>query len=227
MDKESRILVARALKSKSVHKQDVFYNTTKWFGILKKVLSEIQDELCNDMEGCDSRVRVQFFDKGIHEADFQIAGDMLLFHMHTNVFLFDNNHPIWKLSYLEDKKNGFCGIINVYNFLTDSFQYNRENDSGYLIARIFINADNHFMVQGQNEFTVKYSDFGNAILTNEILKDVVYDALAYTINFDLYVPPLQIIREVSVFQMNELSENLKLKTGKRLGFQFTATTDDI
>ena len=33
----------------------------------------------------------------------------------------------------------FCGIINIYNFLSDSFKYNRESDLGYLVGRIFIN----------------------------------------------------------------------------------------
>lgn len=226
MDAESRILVAKALKSKSVHKQDVYANTVRWFEVVKEVLDEIQNELCDDMDGCDSRVVVQYVEKGKHEADFQIAGDMMVFHMHTNVFLFDSSNPIWSSSYMSDKHNGFCGIINIYNFLTDSFRYNRENDSGYMIARIFINAEDHYIVQGKNDFAMKYSDFANSVLSKEALKGIIYDALRYCLDFDLYVPPYELVKEVRVFEIKELSDHLKLRTGKRLGFQFSAESND-
>lgn len=226
MDKELRKYVAQALKTKSVLKQDVFANTTRWFGILKDVLSEVHHELCDDMDGCDTRVVVKYTDKGPHEADFQIAGDTLIFHMHTNVFTFDSRNPIWKSSYLEDPRNGHCGIINVYNFLTDSFRYHRDNDAGYLIARIFINHEDHFIVQGRRQFAVRYNNFGTSILTKDLLKDVVYDAFSFTMNFDMYIPPYDAVKEVSVFEIRELSDHLRIKTGKRLGFQFSANKED-
>jgi hypothetical protein len=43
---------------------------------------------------------------------------------------------------------GYFGVVNVYNFLSDSFRYNRERDLGYLVARIFLNKEGHFFVQG-------------------------------------------------------------------------------
>src|SRR5574340_1141800 len=57
---------------------------------------------------------------------------------HTNVFEFDTRHLVWKTSYVKEKATrSFCRMINVYNFLPDSFKYNRANDLGYLVARIF------------------------------------------------------------------------------------------
>ena len=44
----------------------------------------------------------------------------------------------------------YCGVINMYNFLSDSFKYNRENDLGYLIGRMFINKENTF-VEGKGK----------------------------------------------------------------------------
>ena len=38
----------------------------------------------------------------------------------------------------EDKNRSYCGVIHLYNFLADSFKYNRLNDVGYLIGRVFI-----------------------------------------------------------------------------------------
>ena len=51
----------------------------------------------------------------------------------------------------ENPNRGFCGLIHIYNFLNDSFKYNRVHDLGYLIGRIFINHENHFMVQGKRQ----------------------------------------------------------------------------
>jgi len=34
-------------------------------------------------------------------------------------------------------------MISIYNFLSDSFKFNRVNDIGYLIARVFTNKENH------------------------------------------------------------------------------------
>ena len=54
----------------------------------------------------------------------------------------------------EDKMRSFCGVIHVYNFLNDSFKYNRLNDVGNLVARIFVNKDKHFFVEGENIFII-------------------------------------------------------------------------
>ena len=68
--------------------------------------------------------------------------------MHTNTFSFDKSHQIWNSSYVkEDEYKAYCGVINVYNFLSDSFKYNRANDLGYMIGRLFINKEKHFFTR--------------------------------------------------------------------------------
>ena len=65
-----------------------------------------------------------------------------------NVFDFEKTHKVHRTSYVKkDKGNFYCGMINVYNFLADSFKYNRVKDSGYLVGRLFINQDLHFFVE--------------------------------------------------------------------------------
>ena len=39
-------------------------------------------------------------------------------------------------------------------------------------------------------------------------------------DFDLLVPNYDIVKEVSVDQVKQISDSLKLRTGKRLGFVF-------
>lgn len=66
--------------------------------------------------------------------------------MHTNVFCFPPEHAVGKSSYvLETPTRGYCGMIQAYNFLSDSLKYQRLSDIGYLLARLFINAEGNFL----------------------------------------------------------------------------------
>lgn len=221
-------LIVDTIRTKSCHKQDVFDNTKEWFSELKKVLSESKKRLNKAVGSHDPRIKLEYSDKGDLEAHLSIAGDTLIFHMHSNVFLFDSSNSLWQTSYLqEDGLRGYCGVINVYNFLSDSFRLNRMNDVGYLIARIFINSENHYMVQGKRQLGFLYNNFMNALLTPENLRSIVDSTILYTLDFDLYTPPYDSVKEATVFEMKELSANTKMRTGKRLGFQFRADSDEF
>ena len=226
MTKTSNELIQQLLKEKSSLKQDVFHKTIAAFNDLKKVVKEIADELRPIAQGIDKRLLVEFKDKSEFEIELRVAGDVLIFHMHTNVFEFDTSHQMWKTSYVKDKPtNSFCGMINVYNFLADSFKYNRTNDLGYLVARIFLNSEGHYFVEGKRQLGFLYSDFANAILNKEEFKKIVESSLVYCLDFDLFTPPFEEMKVVSVAQTLEESSMMQLKTGKRLGFRFQADTD--
>lgn len=226
--KETNDLILQLLREKSIHKQDVYANTLLRFNELKINLNSLAKELSAVISKEDKRIHIQYLEKGEFECQFQLAGDLLVFNMHTNVFLFDNDHPLWKSSYLkEDSSRGYCGIINVFNFLADSLKYNRMNDVGYLVARIFVNKENHFIVQGKRQLGFLYNDFINSELNSAQLKAIAQSLLLYTLDFDLYTPPYELVKEVSVMEIKELSDNMQIKTGKRLGFKFQADSDDI
>ena len=216
------------IQDKGVLKQDVFSNIILNFKILKNVLKEIGDDLKDRMDKVDDRVIIEYKDSGEFEAQLRVSGDLLLFQMHSNVFKFDMNNNLWKSNYLsENSQRGYCGIINIYNFLNDSFKYNRINDIGYLIGRIFINFENHFMVQGKRQLGFLYNDFINATVDKEQLKSIVQSSILYALDFDLLVPSYDIVKETSVNQVRQISDTLKLKTGKRLGFTFQNNSDEI
>tara|TARA_B100001287_G_scaffold84133_1_gene70262 strand:- start:20900 stop:21598 length:699 start_codon:yes stop_codon:yes gene_type:complete len=216
------------IQDKGVLKQDVFSNIILNFKILKNVLKEIGDDLKDRMDKVDDRVIIEYKDSGEFEAQLRVSGDLLLFQMHSNVFKFDMNNNLWKSNYLsENSQRGYCGIINIYNFLNDSFKYNRVNDIGYLIGRIFINFENHFMVQGKRQLGFLYNDFINATVDKEQLKSIVQSSILYALDFDLLVPSYDIVKETSVNQVRQISDTLKLKTGKRLGFTFQNNSDEI
>ena len=221
-------LLFNLIKDKGVLKQDVFSNIILNFKILKNVLKEIGDDLSDRMSNIDDRVIIEYKDSGEFEAQLRVAGDLMIFQMHSNVFKFNLENSLWKSSYLSENPNrGFCGLINMYNFLNDSFKYNRSNDLGYLIGRIFINHENHFMVQGKRQLGFLYNDFINAVIDKEKLKSIVQSAILYSLDFDLLVPSYDLVNQVSVNQVKQVGDDLKLRTAKRLGFVFKNNNDEI
>ena len=225
-EKSANETILQLLKEKASLKQDVFYKTIDVFKELKQVVKEVADELRPKATAIDKRILVEYKDKSEFEVELRVAGDVLIFHMHTNVFEFDTSHQMWKTSYVkENTGNSFCGMINIYNFLADSFKYNRANDLGYLVARIFLNKDQHYFVEGKRQLGFMYNDFANAILNKEELKKIVESSIVYCLNFDLFTPPFEEMKVVTIAQVLEESSMMTVKTGKRLGFRFQADTD--
>ena len=226
--KESQDLMFSMVRDKSILKQDIFNNIILNFKVLKQVLKEVGDDLKDQIKEVDDRVVVEYKETGEFEAQIRIAGDLLIFQMHSNVFRFDRNNTLWNTSYLNENENrGYCGIINIYNFLNDSFKYNRGNDLGYMVGRIFINHENHFMVQGKRQLGFLYNDFINSVIDKDKLKSIIQSAIIYCLDFDLLVPKYDLVKEVSVKQINQINNDQRLKTGKRLGFVFQSNSDNV
>lgn len=219
-------MILQVLKEKSSLKQDVFQTNIKLFKLLRDVADEFARDLKPKAQSIDKRLIVEFKEKSEFEFELRVAGDVLIFSMHTNVFEFDASHPMWKTSYIrEDESRSYCGIINIYNFLADSFKYNRSNDLGYLVARIFVNREEHYFVEGKRQLGFLFNDFSHAAVDREQLLKIVESAILYCIGFDLFTPPFDEVKVVSLAQVMETSSMMSLKTGKRLGFRFQADTD--
>ena len=73
---------------------------------------------------------------------------------------------------------------------------------------------------------IKYGTFSNEPLTKEQLKEIIYDFMIWVITFDLFTPPFDAVREVSVNEMQEKTSSVSLRTGKRLGFGATSNYED-
>ena len=215
-----------ALVDKATLKQVVYQNTLSTLNILKKSMRELSDKYDKLDSEKSKKIPFVFKDKGEFEAELRFAGDTLVYMMHTNVFELPRNHEAMKTPYLiEDKNRSFCGIINIFNFLTDSFKYNRTNDVGYLIGRIFVNKDMHYFIEGKREIGFLYSNFGTTEMNQENACEIVESSIQYTINFDLLTPPYEQVKEVTVFEFQTVMDSMQLKTGKRLGFKFQADMD--
>lgn len=219
--------IVETLKEKSVLKQSVFDKTKNTFKLLKKVLQETVNEYNQLLKNDDERIFLEYRDRGVFEAEIKVAGDLIIFNMHSNIFEFPRNHEIWKeTQYIDRPLITYSGIINIYNFLADSFKYNRLDDLGYLIGRMFINKDASFFIEGRRELGFGYPVFGKNNVSEENLKIMVESAIAYALKFDLLVPPYDDVKIVTVDQMKERINKSKIQTGKRLGFQYNVIDKD-
>ena len=226
-EKEIRASLMEAFVIKSTVKQKVFFNTLQTFKILRKVLKLLEKEYHTMLKDKVSESGYPVFrERGPFEAEFEIGGDLLIFSMHSNVFEFDNKHPILKSSYIQDDPTrSYCGMINIYNFLADSFKYSREKDLGYMVARIFVNKDNHFFVEGKRQTEENVKSFAIDTISPGVIRQIIETAIRYCIEFDLLVPPYDHVKLATVEQMREKIIHSKMTTGKRLGFAFNS--DDI
>ena len=165
----------------------------------------------------------EYIDRGTFEFQLRFGSDILIFFMHSNVFETPRNHLIMKSSYVrEDKRRSYCGIIHIFNFLADSFRFNRTNDLGYCIARIFVNREQHYYTEGKREIGMLYNTFPSDPLNKKSILQILHSAITYTLNFDLLTPPYDTIKEVTVAEMQTALDSMKISTGKRLGFRFHA-----
>jgi hypothetical protein len=221
-------LITKLLKEKTSVQLDVREKTHDVFKIMKGVIQEISKDIAKEAAQFDKRINVQYKEKSEFEVWLTIAEDVLVFYMQSNVFSFDRSHQVWQTSYLKNNEtNAFCGSISIYNFLSDSFKYSRSSDLGYLIARIFVNHEEHFFVEGKRQLGFLYNNFSTAVLDKDAIHDIITSAILYTLDFSLFAQAFDNVKEVSVSVMEEESNKMQIQTGKRLGFKFNADNDQI
>ena len=214
--------IIELLKTKSSTKQEVYRITKDIFDEISNILEKKVSMLSSELHQTDNLINLEHESKGPFESHICFSGDRLVFHMHSNIFDFYPSHPIHKTSYVkQDSMRSFCGVIHIYNFLNDSFKYNRLNDVGNLIGRLLINKDRHFFVEGEKELGFLFNDFVNQELNSEYLEKIIDTSILFALNFDLLVPNFQDINLVNVHQMLDMNNAHKLRTSKSLGFRFS------
>lgn len=213
------IKIKDLLLVKSSTKQLVFRNTKTAFDCFKQEAQNIVNQLIPELSKVDKHVEVLFSDKSPFEFHIKFSGDTLVFMMHTNVFDFDENHLVSKSKYTKKNKLlTYCGLIQVYNFLSDTLKYNREADAGFLVARFFINSENHFILEGKKSLSYLLNDFENQIFDTSSAHKIILEAIAFAVNFDLTIIEFDDMQFITLEQKNMMSHSSGMPTNKTLGF---------
>lgn len=211
--------IKNLLENKSTAKQATYRHIVEAFSILSHEAKRVVDELLKRAHPDDKDVTVEYNTVSEHEFDVKLAGDMLIFVMHTNVVTFEDSHPIMKEDYiLQNDVNRYFGQIMIYNFMADSLRFNRSNDPGYLLARLMINHDNRFFIEGEKELA-EYNKISETPITEEILRKIVKIVLRMAIENDLIAPPFKEVKSITLHQKREHAP--ELGGGQKIGFRMS------
>jgi hypothetical protein len=212
--------IQQLLESKSTAKQVTYKNLLAAFDLLAKESKRIADELKNASHPGDSDVTVDFKKINDHEFHVKLAGDLLVFVLHTNVVTFAFDHPVMKTEYIQAHAiNRYFGQIMIYNFMADSVKFNRVNDPGYLLARLLINHENRFLLEGEGPLGFLYNTISDAPINEVVLNTIVKLALMIAIESDLMAPPFPEVRFITLHQKNE--KTMELGAGQKIGFRMS------
>lgn len=211
--------IFQRLSSKSCLKQSVYRNTGTIFNQMEAEATAISNALSAKIMPVDHHVKVEF--KSVSEFEFQVkfSGDLLSFIRHSNTVTLPPDHPVMQSDYVrKNPANGYFGHIMIYNFMADTVKYHRLNDPGYLLARILVNHENHFLIEGVRQMDFKSDDIEHNVLTEEVLREFIESAMLTAIDNDLVSPGYQ---DIQVISYNFKLANQMVSQGEKIGFQMS------
>ena len=213
-------VILEGLTQKSAAKQAIYRNTLDAFNMCKKVSKDLVSKLSTRVNPLDSSVLIEYRDVSELEFHVKIAGDLLIFVMHSNIVTFPEEYDLMKTEYVDaDFKRRFFGQIMAYNFMADSIKYSRLNDPGYLLGRVLINIENHFYLEGVDQLDLRYKDISKNVISEEVIEIMVESAMIAAVNNDLMAQDLEDIRKISVKQK---LDNQQVSRATKVGFNFSS-----
>lgn len=211
------------LSSKARLKQKVWKNAIKFFDGLRNEAELLISEL-KEKEAGNDNIRVEF--KSISEFEFHVyfGSDLVVYSLQTNIVTFDSTHYLIQNKYLQqDPDLTFFGQILIYDFMADSLLYNRTEDTGYLLGRILVNRDNHFMIEGVRDLHYLFEGIEKTEGSKENNAMLIYKSLAVAIDSDLLAP------DFTQIQFTTLGVRMKadreLGHGSKIGFQMSTNEE--
>ena len=219
--------ILKLIQEKGTTAIDVFNRSKETFEIFKSELQKMERELKLKMMSIDPRVLVDFDDKGKLEVHLKVANDEIVFLMQPSVFTLDENHPAMKSSYMrDDTTRNVCGMICIYNFLSDSFKFNRVLDSGLLVARIFINKEMHFIMEGKRQMGLLFNNFPVDVVDAEKVKSIIEKVVIHCLENDTSAPAYDLMQLATVQELVNRSGQV-FESGKRFGFVMQSEKGDV
>lgn len=219
--------LSQLLITKGSMKLDVYQAALDLMKLFKNSAVEFDNFFKNEYPEEYKSLLVKYIDKNSNLFQINFASDVLIFMLHTNIFEFSRNHEVMRTPYIkEDKERSYCGMISIYNFLSDSLTNVRVNDIGYLVGRVMVNKDSHYYVEGKKELAQILNNFSVNKYSQEAVNDIFYSAMKYSINFDLLLPDFDVIKFITVNDMMQMENQIvTIPTAKRLGFTFDRDKD--
>lgn len=224
MDQNPSIHIAELLLTKSGVKQVAYRNVCKTFKALKKEAEKVIADIHKRTKLKDQDIELSVKKISDQEFHVKIAGDLLVFFLHTNIITLSEDYTYNKSEYVaEDPNRKYLGQINVYNFMADSLKYNRVNDPGYLLSRLMVNCENRFIVEGDRQINFMFETVSAKEIEQTDLHLLIELIITQAIENDLVAPPFQSIRGLTLKQKQANTE--MIGAGEKIGFQMSSMQD--
>lgn len=217
--------ITELIDTKCTIKQQTYRNLIEVFGQLKEGAAELIRQIREHAHSTDRDITLDLITESDNEFHMKVAGDMLVFLLHSNMVILPGSHGFNTSPYVtENPMRKYLGQINVYNFMADSFKYNRGNDPGYLIARLFINHEKHFLVEGDGQLNFMFEPVSDHPISAADISIFLQLAISQAMDNDLVTPPFPKIRKITLNQKMERSANMGM--GAKIGFQMSYGKDE-
>jgi hypothetical protein len=212
--------IAALIETKSAIKQKTYRTLCKNFKDFEKEAQKVIKQINEKIIVKDKDIKLSVSRISDQEFHIRIAGDLLIFLKHTNIIKLDETHGFSKSPYVQEEPfRKYLGQINIYNFMADSFKFNRLNDPGYLIARVFCNHENHFLVEGERQLNFMFENVSSKPLSTTDLNIITQLVISQSIDSDLITSSFPDIRVIS---LNEKIKNTQaLGGGYKIGFKMS------
>lgn len=208
------------LETKSTAKQITYKNLVAAFQTLQADARQVIAEVKAKTKPGDQDVTTDFLVVNEHEFQVKLAGDLLVFVLHTNIVTFQEDHPVMQTEYIRQQTvNRYFGQIMIYNFMSDSIRFNRVNDPGYLLARLLINHEGRYVIEGDGPLAQFSQQVSDTAISEIELTNLVKIALALAIENDLVAPPFPQVRFITLHQ--KLEKTQELGAGQKIGFRMS------
>jgi hypothetical protein len=122
--------------------------------------------------------------------------------------------------YIQEKEvNRYFGQIMIYNFMSDSLKFNRANDPGYLVARLLVNHEGRYVIEGNGRLGALFNKISDGPISVQELNILVKLALTIAIENDLIAPPFPQVQFITLHQKMEKTQ--EMGGGQKIGFRMS------
>lgn len=222
-DKDPVEYLKSRLNSKAHLKQNIWKNSIVFFNGLKieaeKLVAELQEQTKDD-----DTIMIEIRHVSAFEFHIYCGSDLVVFALQTNIVTFDSSHHLMQNKYIQQGEEfAFFGQIMIYDFMADSLRYNRMEDTGYLLGRVLINNENHFMIEGVRALFYLFEGIDKVVGSEENYSLLIKKSLAIAVDSDLLAPDFSQVQFVTLGV--RMKRDKELGHGKKIGFQMGSDDD--
>jgi hypothetical protein len=218
------INILSKLQTTSKLKYNLFDSSISLFGQLEEVCIEIASELQEKDKG-EKAIPIKITKINDYEFIFRIGGDVLIFILQSNIVKLPEDTYMAKSKYLKsDPDLNYFGQILIYNFLSDTIDFGRLDDPGYLIGRILLNKENKFFLEGDRKIVFNFPELKDNLVSKEKMRSLVEQLILSALNNDLLAPAFHDLMVINYHQ--KLEHTSSMGNPQKIGFDFFAKNRD-